>query len=195
MFHPNVLYHVYNHSNQHLRVFRDDYDYTLFLEKIRTHLLPQADVLAYCLMPTHFHLMLLPKATGCAPQARGLPPYNPNYQNLHGAFRTLLSSYSQKTNKRYGGRGSLFRSRTQYKPAYTDFVPESWELGADIPFTRYIPYLKICFDYIHENPVKAGLVGSAMDWTYSSAKDYAGLRHGTLCNYALAEQLLGINLP
>ncbi len=29
-------------------------------------------------------------------------------------------------------------------------------------------------DYIHENPVKAGFVGEAVDWKYSSARNYAG---------------------
>ncbi len=28
-------------------------------EKIRTHILPYADILAWCLMPNHFHLMIL----------------------------------------------------------------------------------------------------------------------------------------
>jgi putative transposase len=193
MYHPTVLYHAFNHSNQHLTVFAQEYDYLLFLEKIREHPLPVADVLAYCLMPTHFHLMLLPKAIGCAVQARGLPPFNPNYQNLHGTFRTLLSSYTQKTNLRYGRRGSLFRSKTEYKPAYAEFVPEDWELQLDAPFTQYVPYLRICFDYIHDNPVKAGLAEVATDWRYSSARDYAGQRNGTLCNYELTRKLLGID--
>lgn len=41
--------------------------------------------------------------------------------------------------------------------------------------------------------MKAGLVKKMEDWDYSSFKDYAGMRSGTLCNQALAFQLLNMN--
>jgi DNA modification methylase len=34
--------------------------------------------------------------------------------------------------------------------------------------------IKQKFDYIHQNPVKAGLVFNAVDWKYSSASNYYG---------------------
>ncbi|MBK8555522.1 MAG: hypothetical protein IPL65_07015 [Lewinellaceae bacterium] len=51
-------------------------------------------------------------------------------------------------------------------------------------------YGTTCFHYIHKNPVRAGLASSAEAWEFSSAKDFAGLRNGSLCNYALAKELL-----
>jgi hypothetical protein len=30
-------------------------------------------------------------------------------------------------------------------------------------------------EYVHSNPVRAGLVEKAEDWLYSSARNYAGL--------------------
>jgi putative transposase len=51
-------------------------------------------------------------------------------------------------------------------------------------------YAMQCFDYIHNNPVKAGMVNRPEDWEFSSARDYAGLRNGTLCNYELAREVL-----
>ena len=51
-------------------------------------------------------------------------------------------------------------------------------------------YDKICFHYIHQNPMKANLVKKMEDWDYSSFKDYCGLRNGTLSNKELAIQLL-----
>ncbi len=191
MYFPTVLYHVYNQSNQHQLLFRDKEDYLLFLRKLRREILPVGDILCYCLMPTHFHLLLLPKEVGCAPLSVGIEA-STSQQHLHGAFRTLLSSYTRRVNQLYGGRGSLFRAKTRHKPAYSDYIPEAWELREDIPFTQLVPYLRICFDYIHDNPVAAGLVKASTDWAYSSAADYAGLRDGTLCNYALTERLLGI---
>jgi putative transposase len=36
-------------------------------------------------------------------------------------------------------------------------------------------YPQVCFNYIHENPVKAGLVKRAEDWEFSSFRDYANI--------------------
>jgi putative transposase len=36
--------------------------------------------------------------------------------------------------------------------------------------------LRAVIDYIHANPVRRGLVASAEDWEWSSARWYAGLR-------------------
>ncbi|MDA3778747.1 MAG: hypothetical protein PF487_00705, partial [Bacteroidales bacterium] len=47
---------------------------------------------------------------------------------------------------------------------------------------------QVCFNYIHQNPVKAGLVKNAVDWEFSSAVDYAGLRDGKLVNKPLAKE-------
>ena len=49
-------------------------------------------------------------------------------------------------------------------------------------------YCSNCFHYIHQNPWKANLVKRLEDWEYSSFKDYAELRKGSLCNKQLAEK-------
>lgn len=187
MYQPNVIYHVFNHTNNKELLFRDDSDYERFKQKLKEHLLPCAELLCYCLMPTHFHLQLLPTAFGLE-TSEG----QPSQQRIHGALRILLSSYVRYFNTKYNRRGSLLRAKTKAKPAYTDFIPESYELKDTDPFTRYIPYIKVCFRYIHNNPNEAGLVDHPADWPHSSAKDYAGLRNELLCNYELAERLLGI---
>lgn len=51
-------------------------------------------------------------------------------------------------------------------------------------------YPQICFDYIHQNPVKANLVKNAIDWEFSSAKDYAGLRNGKLINKDITKEYI-----
>jgi hypothetical protein len=51
-----------------------------------------------------------------------------------------------------------------------------------------------CFNYIHQNPMKAKLVEKMEDWPYSSFRDYCGIRNGTLCNKELAVKLLGLNM-
>ena len=48
-------------------------------------------------------------------------------------------------------------------------------------------------NYIHQNPMKAGLVKRMEDWEYSSFNDYCGNRSETMCNKELASQLLDLN--
>jgi len=47
-------------------------------------------------------------------------------------------------------------------------------------------YCENCFHYIHQNPLKAKLVEDLGEWEFSSYRDYAELRAGTLCNRELA---------
>jgi len=54
-------------------------------------------------------------------------------------------------------------------------------------------YSFVCFQYIHQNPMNAGLVKKMEDWSYSSFKDYAGLRNGTICNKELAEEIINFD--
>ena len=58
------LYHVFNQGNNHQKIFFKSENYLFFLDKVRKHILPYADILAWCLPdsyrePNHFHLMIL----------------------------------------------------------------------------------------------------------------------------------------
>jgi putative transposase len=61
----NEIYHVINRANGRLQIFEKDEDYRLF-EKLlsETKELFDMRILAYCLMPNHFHLVLYPKNDG-----------------------------------------------------------------------------------------------------------------------------------
>jgi len=48
--------------------------------------------------------------------------------------------------------------------------------------------------YIHQNPLRAGLVQRLEDWPFCSFLEYAGFRPGTLPNKALAVQLFDLDL-
>lgn len=52
------IYHVYNRGNNSQPVFFTRENDLFFLDKIRKYILPHADILAWCLMPNHFHLMI-----------------------------------------------------------------------------------------------------------------------------------------
>ena len=199
MYHANVIYHVYNQSINYELLYRSDSNYRYFLGKIKKHLLPYADIFAYCLMPDHFHLMLMPNADGCKPSCatgfvrhREGEPKVEAQQCLSHAIGTLLSGYTRALNREINRRGSLFKCKTKSKPAYSPFYPDSKSLEANEPYTRFIPYLQVCFHYIHDNPVKAKLVTDPLEWEFSSALDYDGLRDSEVCNYALTDKLLGV---
>ncbi len=61
----NNLYHVINRANARLQIFFEEKDYILFeniLEEAKEKF--SMRILAYCLMPNHFHLVLYPRSDG-----------------------------------------------------------------------------------------------------------------------------------
>ena len=100
---PDKLFHIYNRGNNSQTIFLERDDYLVFLKKIRKHLTPHLDILAYCLMPNHFHLLAYGK------QLISLPRYQ---QDL----RMMLSSHTRKINFRTKRRGSLFQQNSKAKP-------------------------------------------------------------------------------
>lgn len=63
IFEKDTLYHIYNQGNNKKRIFFNRDNYELFIHKIKYYILPYSDILAWCLMPNHFHLMVLVKET------------------------------------------------------------------------------------------------------------------------------------
>lgn len=173
-FLPSHVYHVYNQGNNRETIFRYRNDYLLFLKKVKALISPKCEMLNYSLMPNHFHFML--QATEISAERYKLGNLHTN--QLSNGFRLLLSEYAQHYNKLYNRSGSLFRQKTKARD-----IEESKEANAAL----------FCFDYIHNNASKAGLVQKSMDWEFCSLRDYLGLRNGTLCNQKLAMELLGID--
>jgi putative transposase len=182
-FDPNHVYHVYNRGNNKTRIFFNNRNYLFLLRKIRKEWLSFCEIFSYCLMPNHFHFMLLANARGC----ENLPVGNlPSHmQKLSKSIGKTLSSYTRATNKQNNTTGNLFQQGTKSK-CLTDIQIEIE------PFHR-TDYLVNCFHYIHLNPLKAGLVSDLRDWPYSSWPDYAGFRNGNLCSMDKAIRLLGLS--
>src|SRR6056297_2901719 len=61
-FEEDYTYHIYNRSNE--LIFTETDNYVYFLKKLRELILPYVNILAYCLLPNHFHLMLSVKTSG-----------------------------------------------------------------------------------------------------------------------------------
>ena len=168
------LYHVYNRGNNRQRIFFRPGNYIYFLGKVKKYLVPRCDILAWCLMPNHFHFLI--HADERTSATRTIAGDERNV--LSEGIRNLLSSYSQAINRQNNTTGSLFQQNTKSKPIFKD--DNRYDL--------------ICFNYIHQNPLKASLAKKMEDWEHSSFKDYCDLGTESLCNRELAIQLLGLNM-
>ncbi|MBF0479205.1 MAG: transposase [Candidatus Omnitrophica bacterium] len=159
------IYHVFNKSIEHFKIFNDDYDYQRFLcslffyqvkhreDKLSRYLRDNKQAMksfsfdslqqdnnenlvrfiSYCLMPTHFHL-ILEVDDKCA---------------LSKFSNDVLNSYSRYFNTKHKRKGPLWVGRTKRVDVDTKDGME-----------RLI-------DYVYNNPVKAGLVQTPNDWPWT----------------------------
>jgi putative transposase len=132
------FYHVYARGHSHREIFLDTEDYGTFLNLFKRylsrkpqhnhlgvpypHLVDQVELLCFCLMPNHFHLLLYQQPAG----------------SMTALMRGVMTSYSRYFNKKYRCSGALFESR--YKAAlimdqsylehisrYIHLNPENWQ--------------------------------------------------------------------
>ncbi|HQV53984.1 MAG: transposase [Chitinophagaceae bacterium] len=170
--HGTGIYHIYNRGNNQQKIFFNDENYFYFLRKCHTYLKPVCDILAWCLMPNHFHFLIdvteksikLVKCGGIEMTA------------ITNGFRLLQSSYAKGINKQENRTGNLFQQKAKAKIVS----------GED-------NYADTAFHYIHQNPVTSNLVSNPEDWQYSSFMDFVSLRNGTLCNKEKAIELLNLS--
>lgn len=171
------IYHVYNRGNNRRPIFfrRDNYIY--FLKKMEKYLVPYTDILAWVLMPNHFHLLIHANDETCK-VVRRQPVI---IDKCTEGIRILLSSYSRAIQRQEFMTGNLFQQNTKSK-CVSD---------------RDRDYSSAAFHYIHQNPYRAGLVEKLADWEFSSIHEYAEpgtSRYATsapkLCNTKLARLLI-----
>ena len=118
------IYHVYNRGVEKRQIFMDDQDYRMFLYLLKRYLLPfeqidkvapcpwykvrpcwksnlyrEIQLLCYCLMPNHFHLLLKQSVE----------------RSIIEFIRRLTNSYIKYFNEKHKRVGTLFQGR--YKAA------------------------------------------------------------------------------
>jgi REP element-mobilizing transposase RayT len=92
---PGAWYHVMNSGRRHESIFSDKHDYSMFIDLlIEASEMWNVNVAAYCLMTTHYHILLQ------TPDG-----------NISRCMRHLNSIYTQRYNRRHGFDGQLFRGR------------------------------------------------------------------------------------
>ena len=100
-------------------------------------------------------------------------------------------AYSKAINKQQNRSGKLFREQTKAECIDCVIKLKPSFIGNNIIISDHQKqYPQVCFDYIHQNPVKAKLVKKAENWEYSSTLDFAGLRDGSLINKNVAMKYL-----
>ena len=120
-----------------------------------------AELNAYVIMPTHVHAILWP-----APDQR--------IGDILRDFKRFTSrAISRLAEERNDTRClAVFRETRQAGRAQERSQYQVWQEGSH-PEALYSPaFARQKLEYIHNNPVKAGLVSSAVQWAYSSASSY-----------------------
>lgn len=127
----NGLYHIYNRGVEKRDIFLDDQDYNVFLHLLKFYLSPiksekhplseltgfnpvrvrplanlgeEVELLCYCLMPNHFHLLIKQNMDG------GISKFLSNFQN----------SYTRYFNTRHQRDGTLFLNQFKAVRIETD---------------------------------------------------------------------------
>ena len=99
VFNQGNYYHIHNRGIDRKRIFFNDANYEFLIKLIKRYKdRYSVSILAYCLMPNHYHMLIR--------QDKDIPIYH--------FIRTLFNSYVQAVNKQQGRKGSLFEGRFQY---------------------------------------------------------------------------------
>lgn len=109
-FVENGYYHLYNRGVEKRNIFLDQQDYFVFLSYLKKYLDPtegsdphqlsqEVDLICFCLMPNHFHLMV--------------KQYTKD--GITKLIRAVSTSYVMYFNKKYNRIGTLFQGK--YKAA------------------------------------------------------------------------------
>jgi putative transposase len=176
-FIEHEIYHIYNRGNNKQTIFFNPANYNYFLSRISNDWQPACEIIAWCLMPNHFHLMIKTTEKSCEEiSSYGGKPM----QLLARKIGLTLSSYAQYINRQNKTTGSLFQQKTKAKCISSPVTGQTTLRRG--PTVSSPSYIINCMNYIHQNPLKAKLVTKMEDWPYSSFAVYAGLTESQMCN-------------
>ena len=99
-YYPGGVYHIFNRGSHRVSIFREPDNYLFVLRKLKYYL-GELDLtlLAYCLMPNHFHFLIRQDGD----QSAGM------------LSQRVFNSYSKAFNKRYQHSGTLFEGPYRVK--------------------------------------------------------------------------------
>jgi len=188
-------YHIFNRGNSGQQVFFTEENYRYFLKLYRQFMYPCVDLLAYSLMPNHFHFLVKTKDS-FSNIKDGIPEslkdeMDPIPQKKDGIltdgiltdesligkivsnqFRRFFITYSMAINHQENRTGSLFSKNFK---------------RLEIEDEDYLRYLAF---YIHYNPQNHAYVDDFRKYRYSSWNAYDS-KKATLLNRELLTELFG----
>lgn len=141
------IHHVMMRGINHQDIFYDEEDYFQFIETLSR-------------MQTRFDDKGHPCGTNFTLYAYCLMPNHVHLlireceDNLGEAVKRISSSYVFYYNRKYSRDGHLFKERFKSEPV------------------NDMAYFTILLRYIHQNPIKAGLVSKVSDYKYSSWREF-----------------------
>ncbi len=134
------IYHIMMRGINRQEIFHEEEDYQRYIETLQRIILEsEADLLGYCLMDNHTHLLI-----------------KENVKEISHIIKRLGTSYAWWYNWKYERSGHVFQDR---------FRSEKVEEES---------YLLLVIRYIHQNPVKAGIVVKPEEYRWSSCSAYYG---------------------
>lgn len=144
------IYHLYNHANGGLNLFRNEENYKYFLTRYIKYVHPIVDTLAYCLMPNHFHFLIKVKEQDEISEIVNMNPDKLNSLIISNSIKNWLISYTQAYNKVYNNRGNLYHQKIRRK-----------EINNELHLLSLIAYINL-------NPIHHKFVINPEDWEFSS---------------------------
>jgi putative transposase len=175
-FEPNKFYHLYNLGINDQPIFHSREHYQFFLKKISIEWLPYTTLLAYCLLPTQFHIIVTPNEYGCENLLiqRQFSPL----QQFSRTIGSTLSSYTKAVNKQINRRGGLFHKKT---------------FQSELSFSSQskVDYKDLIFriNLLHRKPVTHSLCKSPLEWEFCSAREYHYEFYPGICASHLIREL------
>lgn len=149
---------VFSCGSQYYDILVNSLDYVL-----KEH---SASLIAYVLMASHVHFVVeMPEGQHISDLMRDFKKYTSTKvrQQLQREERSELLQVLRRNAS--GKKNQVFKL---WMDRFDDVVIHDEAMMA------------VKVDYIHNNPVEAGLVAAPEDWDYSSARDYLGIGHGPL---------------
>jgi len=152
---PGALHFVTGNVLDRIQFFTDETFCPAFLEEL--NLLYQtwpSKLIAYVIMPDHFHLISNPR--------------DGRIKEFIGALKSLTAKRFVKTSKRFrfradaNGHHQIWQQSFKAMPLWS-----SWMIWQKI-------------NYIHANPVRAGLVSSTTDYQWSSFHSFYSQKESSL---------------
>ena len=147
-------YHIFNRAIGNEKLFVDETDYIYFLSKLERYVLPIADLIAYCLIPNHFHFFVRILDYEVISKNIKINSSNTSEELTKQSFSNFFNSYTKTYNLRHNRKGKLFM----------------------LPYKRILveddTYFISIINYIHRNPLHHGLVKKHIDRKFSSYTAY-----------------------